>query len=147
MKKVQNFGLLCLMALVTVFFFWASSIFGSEVFIPYVMATAFTGVFLFLAAFATQENKERLLTTICTMVMSMVLFSIARWMDMDQTEFYNSQSWDGCEHVPSLAVITWGWKVQIVLTCVWGWISWKYYESIAKLGEEETVKESTGSRL
>ena len=146
MKTIQNFGILCLMALCTTFFYWASSIFGSEVFIPYVMATAFTGIYFILATGSTQ-GSEKMLTTICTMAMSMLLFSIARWMDMDQTEFYNSQSWDGCEHVPSLAVITWGWQIQIILTCVWGWVSWKYYDPLAKLGEEEPASEKTGSRL
>ena len=145
MKTIKNFGLLCLMALLTLCFFWASSIFGSELFIPYVMATAFTGVYLFLATCATQEN-EKMLTTICTMVMSVTLFAIARWMDLDQTKFYNSQDWDGCEHIPSLAVITWGWKIQIILTCAWGWVSWKYYDALATMKDEKS-EPTNGSRL
>lgn len=144
MKKIQNLGILCLVALGTTVSFWASSILSSELFIPYVMATVFTGVF-FIASFMVQ-NKEKMLTTICTMAISIILFVIARWLDTQKNEFYYSQSWDGCEHTPALAIITWGWQIQIILTCAWGWVSWKYYDTLAKISEEKP-KESTGSRL
>lgn len=147
MRQIKNFGILCLLALFTMFFYWASSILGSETFIPYVMATVFTGIFLFFATCLT-EGQTKVLTTICTMAMSLILFFIARWMDMEETKFYYSQDWDGCESSPALAVVTWGWQIQIILTCLIGWATWRFHDPLAKFGEAvEKKSEPTDSRL
>lgn len=122
MKAIKN---LLFASVVTIGAFLLCGAVFDAIFEPFAASAIFSLIYAVVSVCET-ENTDNIATAGAVFLTSFALFALAWWINLDQTAFYFSQDWDGCEWSPDLANYTWNWLAQIPISVFLAFFTWKY---------------------